>query len=761
MNDKELQQPIIGNNVIKEFVTLTDKVFPSHKSTDYLQGAFPTKNKRQLDAIVNFIQTAKIDVFSEVKNGKQLIVVPKKSQVNVKCMVRLDNELRGKKAFFEPVTNLLLPEGFVIEEALVDIKPSTRKLNVRVTNITNHPLQIPNRTVLGNLEPVRAVFPLPENKRSTAVKIQNQSNYVPEVDLSKSNLTREQETRITELLLEQADAFAKDKDDVGCAPQLQMDIKLVDDVPVQKNYISIPRPVYKEVKAYLFDLIQKGWIDKSRSNYSSPMVCVRKKDCTLRLCIDYRQLNLKTMKDRQPLPKIQDVFDSLGGSRWFSVLDQGQAYHQGFVSENSRPFTAFVTPCGLYEWVRIPFGLTNAPAVFQRYMEESLTDFLDDICIPYLDDTIVFSKTFEKHVQDLRVVLQRLKSRGIKLKPAKCELFRHEVRYLGHIVGAEGYSIDPREKEAVIALKSSQPATIGDVRKLLGLLSYYRKYIPDFARQASVLYDLLKDKRSPAEKISRAKKTKAGKAGTGQRSSGEKISWQQTHQEALDTLLDLLGSAGVMTYPNYDLPYVLHTDASAEGLGAVLYQKQNGMLKVIAYGSRSLSPAEKRYHLHSGKLEFLALKWAITERFRDNLYYAPSFEVFTDNNPLTYVLTTARLDATRHRWVAKLADFRFTIKYRPGKRNGDADSLSRMPLPFETTIKDYTEEVSPDVIGAVVSSMYTQTDGLLKSTSTSPLQACFPEVDAVFDRSPDDVPPATLSREGTTEWQRHCSNTPS
>ena len=452
------------------------------------------------------------------------------------------------------------------------------------------------------------------------------------------------------------------------------------------------------------------------------------------------------MKDRQPLPKIQDVLDSLGGSRWFSVLDQGHAYHQGFVSENSRSVTAFVTPWGLYEWVRIPFGLTNAPAVFQRYMEESLTDLLDDICIPYLDDTIVFSKTFEKHIQDLRVVLQRLKSRGIKLKPAKCELFRHEVRYLGHIVGAEGYSIDPREKEAVIALKSSQPATIGDVRKLLGLLSYYRKYIPDFARQASVLYGLLKDKRSPAEKISRAKKTKAGKAGTGQRSSGEKISWQQTHQEALDTLLDLLGSAGVMTYPNYDLPYVLHTDASAEGLGAVLYQKQNGMLKVIAYGSRSLSPAEKRYHLHSGKLEFLALKWAITERFRDYLYYAPSFEVFTDNNPLTYVLTTARLDATRHRWVAELADFRFTIKYRPGKRNGDADSLSRMPLPFETTMKDYTEEVSPDVIGAVVSSIYTQTDGLLKSTSTSPFQACFPKVDAVFDRSPDDVPPATLRK---------------
>ena len=286
VNDNELQQPIIGYNVIKEFVTLTDKVFPSHKSADYLQGAFPTKNKRQLDAIVNFIQTAKIDVFSEVKSGEQLIVVPKKSQVNVKCMVRLDTELRGKKAFFEPVTNLFLPEGLVIEEALIDLKPSTHKLNVRVTNITNHPLQIPNSTVLGNLEHVRAVFPLPENKRSTAVKIENQSNYVPEVDLSKSNLTREQETRITELLLEQADAFAKDKDDVGCAPQLQMDIKLVDDVPVQKNYISIPRPLYTEVKAYLCDLIQKGWINKSRLNYSSPMVCVRKKGCTLRLCID-------------------------------------------------------------------------------------------------------------------------------------------------------------------------------------------------------------------------------------------------------------------------------------------------------------------------------------------------------------------------------------------------------------------------------------------------------------------------------------------
>ncbi|TWW67066.1 hypothetical protein D4764_02G0001070 [Takifugu flavidus] len=163
----------------------------------------------------------------------------------------------------------------------------------------------------------------------------------------------------------------------------------------------------------------------------------------------------------------------------------------------------------------------------------------------------------------------------------------------------------------------------------------------------------------------------------------------------------MLTSPPILAYPDYDLPFVLHTDASNEGLGAVLYQQQGNKLRVIAYGSRTLTPAEKNYHLHSSKLEFLALKWAICDKFRDYLYYAPTFTVYTDNNPLTYVLSSARLNAVGHRWVGELADFHFTIKYRPGKSNTDADTLSRHPVHLDGHLKEFTETVSPDVVSAI------------------------------------------------------------
>lgn len=303
----------------------------------------------------------------------------------------------------------------------------------------------------------------------------------------------------------------------------------------------------------------------------------------------------------------------------------------------------------------------------------------------------------------VRTVLQRYQKHGVKLSPHKCDLFQRKVRFLGRIVSEDGYSMDPAEIAPVQALKLRKPATVGDLRKMMGFLSYYRTYIPNFSRLARPLYQLITvppQSTLPAEP--KGKKRRASTKSKGQASPNTPITWTQTHQDVLNTLIDHLIEPPILAYPDLTLPFVLHCDASQDGLGAVLYQKQNGKMSVIAYGSRTLTPPEKNYHMHSGKLEFLALKWAICERFRDYLFHAPHFEVYTDNNPLTYILTTAKLNATGHRWVAELADFNFTIKYRPGRCNADADGLSRMPLDIDQYMKLCTEEINQDVISASV-----------------------------------------------------------
>ena len=258
------------------------------------------------------------------------------------------------------------------------------------------------------------------------------------------------------------------------------------------------------------------------------------------------------------------------------------------------------------------------PQNFQRFMERCLGDLRDKVAIPYLDDIIVFSRTFEAYGEHLREVLRKLRQHRVKLKPSKCSLFQREVRFLGRIVSGDGYRMDPESVKAVEKLKETLPKIVGEVRQLAGILSYYQRYIRNFAKIAKPIYDLLTTTEN-----------------TRQLPSKTLVSWGSTQQAALEELVGHLSNPPIMAYPDFSKAFILHTDASREGLRAVLYQKQEGVMRVAASASRALSAAEKNYHLHAGKLEFLALKWAITDRFRDYLYCSPKFTVFTDNNPLT------------------------------------------------------------------------------------------------------------------------------
>ena len=337
-------------------------------------------------------------------------------------------------------------------------------------------------------------------------------------------------------------------------------------------------------------------------------------------------------------------------------MDLKSGYWQVELDDDSIRLTAFtVGPLGFYECVRMPFGLTNAPATFQRLMESCLGELHLNWCIIYLDDVIIFSENPEEHLIRLEGVFKKLRMAGLKLKPSKCEFFKDQITYLGHIVSKNGIATDPKKIQDVENWPT--PATVADVRSFLGFTNYYRKFILRYAQVSKPLHELT--------------------AGENASKKHQPIIWTKEHQEAFEKLKSLSLKAPILAYADYKRSFRVYTDASERGLGAVLSQQQeDGKEAAIAYASRTLSKSKKRYDPH--KLEFLALKWAITDRFHKYLY-GGKFNVYTDNNPLTYVLTTAKLDATGQRWIAALGMCHFKIYYRSGKSNGNADALSRIP----------------------------------------------------------------------------------
>lgn len=730
------EQPIIGFNVIEEVVGKWGKRQPWSQHYQRISRIFSVSVKTA-KAVLKVLHTDQSPCVGTVQTGKRGIHLAAEQITTTYVRAHVGAQFAGQSLLFVPDVLSQLPEGLVIQEGLVTISEGRSvHIPVSVANISKLDVTLIPRTILGHLEEIKAVYPItvessdetPETADKTP-ETAGQNTAQPPIQLNEvisntqhsqkpsqwdppvklDHLSEEQQQITRQMLQEECHAFAYDDQDVGCIPTLNVHITLHDTTPVRKTYMSVPKPLHQEVKEYLQDLLNRGWISESRSPYSSPIVCVRKKSGELRLCCDYRELNRKSVPDRHPIPRIQDMLDSLHGSSWFSVLDQGKAYHQGFLDPESRHLTAFITPWGLYQWNRIPFGLSSAPAEFQRSMEDCLRGLRDVTCQPYLDDNLVHSPSFDGHVDHIRAVLQRYQKHGVKLSPKKCDVFKRKVRFLGRMVSEEGYTMDPAEIAPVQALKDRPPSTVGELSRVLGFLSYYRAYIPNFSKLAKPLYQLLTlppDRAPPPVLRTKGKKVSAKQRG--RPPPNTPICWTQSHQDAFNRLIDCLIEPPILSYPDFAEPFILHCDASQEGLGSVLYQKREGKMKVIAYGSRTLTSPEKNYHMHSGKLEFLALKWSICERFRDYLYYAPHFVVYTDNNPLTYVLTTAKLNATGYRWVGELADFNFTIRYRPGKRNADADGLSRLPLNINQYMDQCTAEVQQDVIRAAVESTVIQ-----------------------------------------------------
>ena len=385
------------------------------------------------------------------------------------------------------------------------------------------------------------------------------------------------------------------------------------------------------------------------------MVLVRKKDGSLQFCIDFRRLNAWTKKDVYPLLHMQETMESMVGAWHFSCMDLKSGFWQVKMAEESRQYTAFtVGSMGVYEFLLMPYGLCNAPVTFQHLMQNCLGELNLTYALIYLDDVIVYSKTEEEHLVHLRTVLEQFMEHGLKLKLSKCNFFRTKISYLGHKVSMAG--MEPGTEGLKGITEIAPPAIYTQVHKFLGATGYFRCFIKGYARITKPLNDLLQGENS---------KLKSHLLGL---PPDILVAFQELKMRCL--------TAPVLAFVDFKKPFLLETDTSIEGLGAVLSQKQDdGQYHPMAYASHGLKGGESRYH--SSKLEFLALKRPVTDQFRECLQYQP-FLVRTNNNLLTYVMMMPNLDAIGHRWVVAMAGYNFKIEYIRGSDNKVTDALSRV-----------------------------------------------------------------------------------
>lgn len=426
---------------------------------------------------------------------------------------------------------------------------------------------------------------------------------------------------------------------------------ITEDVPQKSRPLSKLSPSErKEIDDFVQRMLDSQQIRPSSSPWSSPVLLVKKKDGTKRFCIDYRKLNAVTKKDVYPLPRIDDALNHLKNMRFFSTLDLISGYYQIPIAEEDKEKTAFITHSGLYEFNVMPFGLTNAPATFQRLMNVTLAGLNWKTCLVYIDDILVFSRTMEEHFDRLREIFVRLQGANLKVKPSKCRFAFNETNYLGHIISERGIRPDPDKIKTIVEWQEDKvKRSVKEVRSFLGICNYYRRFVRNFAQIARPLNYLLK--------------------------KNAKFEWTDQCSKAFNSLKQRLISRPIMIHPDFTKPFILQVDASGFGIGAVLAQcDEKGKDHPVAYWSRKLTKAEES--MTATERECLGAVEAI-KHFRSYLY-GQFFIIETDHKALEYMDSFKAHNGKVARWKMTLADYNFVVRAKPGKKNGNADSLSRL-----------------------------------------------------------------------------------
>lgn len=483
--------------------------------------------------------------------------------------------------------------------------------------------------------------------------------------LRLNHLNTEEKSKLIKVLSKHQDTFYQEGSDLSFTNVIKHRIRTTEELPCFTKSYRYPFCHKEEVQNQISKMLEQGIVRPSTSPWASPIWIVPKKEDASghrkwRLVIDYRKLNLKTIDDRYPIPNFTEILDKLGRCQYFTTLDLASGFHQIEVHPEDVQKTAFSVEHGLYEFVRMPFGLKNAPATFQRVMDHVLKDLIGVCCLVYMDDIIIFSSSLQEHLINLSRVLKALERVNLKVQLDKSEFLKKEVAFLGHIVTDEGVKPNPNKIETI--KKWPIPANQKELKGFLGLLGYYRKFIRDFAKNTKPL--------------------------TAQLRNGEKVEHTAPFLKTFEVCKNLLTSSDVLRYPDFSLPFISTTDASNFALGAVLSQGTVGKDRPVVYASRTLTKSEDDYS--AIEKELLAIDWA-TKYFRPYLF-GRKFTLYTDHQPLTYALNLKTPNSKLVKWRLRLSEFNFDVEYKPGKQNVVADAWSR--IPSENVELNINEEMS-------------------------------------------------------------------
>ena len=572
------------------------------------------------------------------------IEVPAYSEIEV--MACLEEPTSGETWLLENVVSKQTP--IIVARALV--QPTPTHVPVRLLNPMSESIIMYAGKEVATIERVEYSLSVVNNITSSGRHVRtNQDDMLLKlVEECGAELKKDEKEMFYLLLTSFSDVLASSTTDLGRTDKLQHSIHTGDAEPIRQPVRRISPHRREEVRTLLDEMLKNDVVEPSTSPWASPIVLVQKKDGSTRFCVDYQRVNSVTRKDAYPLPRIDATLDTLAGIQWFSTLDLLSGYWQVKVEEADRPKTAFCTTEGLYQFKVMPFGLCNAPATFQRLMDLVLSGLQWSHCLVYMDDIIVLGRTFKEHLSNLQVVLQRLREAGLKLKPSKCSFFMHEIQYLGHVISRSGIAPDAAKIQKVATWPV--PSSVKEVQQFLGMASYYRRFIENFAQVAKPLHRLTERTCT--------------------------FQWTNECQVAFEDLRHRLSSAPILAHPDFNRPFILDTDASNFGIGAVLSQiGEDNKEHVVAYGSRLLNKAERRYCVT--RRELLAVV-TFCRQFRPYLM-CRHFVLRTDHGSLSWLQNIREPEGQLARWLEQLQELDFKIVHRRGKKHTNADALSRRP----------------------------------------------------------------------------------